>query len=312
MLHKYFNFYLKFCQSRLYKEAKGDFSNGKKTRINNIVPYLPHNLKKFRIVSSGNVSNGTQKMKLKHLADGDLFIPSVVGPHTHFNAEGAFTVRKDLPKENRYVTNRYWTWRDWGGHEHSSIVDIYRDCYPRDKIDAPGEEFLFLKNKIYSRILDSDERDAIKHIANMFLEIFGEFDFVDENFAVPLTTQKVNFEILPPGEYPFEKIKEWIKKSPKGHEDLIVIKDRLSFFEDAKPNLSIIGLGGYQGYIGYQFGKHLVFDNTRYGNAIYVFNIDAKKFIGLSKKQILDERLHLDRVVHAKGWKHQVKKYLIA
>src|SRR5690348_16274609 len=67
-------------------------------------------------------------------ASGDTVLPRAVGPVSRFNAVGREEIRRDLPKENRYVRTVYWRWRQWAGRyryeDHEDFRDQYRDCYP--------------------------------------------------------------------------------------------------------------------------------------------------------------------------------------
>ena len=46
------------------------------------------------------------------LQPGDTMLPAAVGTVTDYNANGRYVVRKDMPKEERYVTTVEWTWEE--------------------------------------------------------------------------------------------------------------------------------------------------------------------------------------------------------
>ena len=51
-------------------------------------------------------------------------------------------------------------------------------------------------------------------------------------------------------------------------------------------------------------------ESVHLGNATYIFGDDWEKLSKLSKKEILDENLHKDRIVHRKLWHFNIMKIL--
>lgn len=272
--------------------------------------YLPPTMESFRLVSSELNLATKAKLNIDKLPNDAQFLPPIVGPVSRFNAEGLWRPLHDQPKETRYVMGRLWTWTDWGGHEHSKYVDIPRLCYQRKHIAPPSEELLLKNNKVYSTVLNKKEIERTKHCINLFLELFGQCNFVQADFSEPVSIQNVNFEILKPGEHPFDRIKQFLQKNPKGYEAAGLIKERFQFFEQARPKKVIYGKMGYHGYVGFQYEKFFVFDNIKYGNAIYVFDTDSSAVISLTKKEILNGNLQIARIPHISNWKLAVEKFL--
>ena len=58
----------------------------------------------------------------KNIDSGETILPFAAGSVSSFNAEGKEIKLTDLPMETAY-SQVLWTWRDWGGYEHSQIVD---------------------------------------------------------------------------------------------------------------------------------------------------------------------------------------------
>ena len=50
-----------------------------------------------------------------------------------------------------------------------------------------------------------------------------------------------------------------------------------------------------------------ILESLIYGNAIYVFDKNWLEFSKLTKKEILDENLHMKRIIHKKGWEKEVR-----
>jgi hypothetical protein len=148
-------------------------------------------------------------------ASGDTMLPSVRGPISRYNANGRQEVRRDLPKESRYVRTVHWRWRQWAGRynyeDHEDFRDQYRDCYPREQIAPPSIEITYVERDgqglITSPILkrrDAD-RELNRHVLNLFLELFGACELVRTDLArfTAVTIKKANWRLLPPGEYPW-------------------------------------------------------------------------------------------------------------
>ena len=281
-----------------------------KSKIRNVEQYLPPSLKSFRLVSPELTPEVKARLRISSYPDGAKFLPLGIGPVSNFNADGSWKILKDRPKEIRYIMTRLWTWKDWHKRWHSRYVDVYRECYPRERIPCPAEELIVLRNKVYSDIIFSNDTIKAKHCINLFLELFGSCDFVNADFTEPVKIQHVNFRLLPPGAYPFERIKHWAKLYARKCEPIGLIQERLEVFEHAHPLSRIEGEGGYWGYIGFQYKNFLILDNMRYGNAIYVFPPNAEKIISRSKKEVLDGNLHIARIPHTADWKNKIKQYL--
>lgn len=72
------------------------------------------------------------------------------------------------------------------------------------------------------------------------------------------------------------------------------------------------GTGGFHGYLVFVFKQKniVIMENMIYGNATYVFNDDWKELSKLSKAEIIQKNLHLDRLVHSEKWVREIKKLL--
>ena len=146
---------------------------------------------------------------------GQSLIPACISKYTTFNANGREVVRKDLPLEPQ-PRSFYTTWQDWHGHEHSGIQTRNIDMYPRDYIPAPSESLYVVG--INGRMLIAtkettlaDENEAENlHLANLMLECFGEFEAVDASSGLTIGAKlkRLQWDILPPGDYPWTRIKE--------------------------------------------------------------------------------------------------------
>lgn len=148
---------------------------------------------------------------------GMTILPTIKGKVSEFNAEGKYIKLKDLPKEIRIVGEREWSWQDWAGNWHSRVVDIPRECYQRDFISPPSEELTYVEHNgekyIVSRVFENstNQHGSIKHTVNLFLELFGKCQLRrgDMDPFIDLKIKKINWHILPPGEYPWNALGEY-------------------------------------------------------------------------------------------------------
>ncbi len=259
-------------------------------------------------------------------ASGDTMLPSVRGPISRYNANGRQEVRRDLPKESRYVRTVHWRWRQWAGRynyeDHEDFRDQYRDCYPREQIAPPSIEITYVERDgqglITSPILkrrDAD-RELNRHVLNLFLELFGACELVRTDLArfTAVTIKKANWRLLPPGEYPWDRLKTHIERavSRVGDGTRKVIWDRQETLKSFAPDEIYVGQGGFGDYLAYVFRARriVILESVRMDNAIYVFGLNWQAVSKLTKAQVLSNRHHKDRIIHAKGWKGRLARLL--
>lgn len=82
------------------------------------------------------------------------------------------------------------------------------------------------------------------------------------------------------------------------------VRDRVRLFESFNPTNYIRGQGGFGSYFGAQFADDLVvFENLKYGNAVYLLYQNWDEVSRRSRLDLLrDQDAHFDRVVHNEGW----------
>lgn len=90
------------------------------------------------------------------------------------------------------------------------------------------------------------------------------------------------------------------------------VRERVRLFERFKPKAYIRGQGGFGSYFGAQFADNLVvFENLKYGNAIYLLYQDWDEMSQRSRLDLLrDQDAHFDRVVHTDGWQDRLTSLL--
>lgn len=301
----------------------------KKKSIRSIDRYISHLLpgNSIRIVVEAGVEHDLPSIGFSSSpTDGETVLPAVCGNVSKFNADGKYIVRKDLPKEYRYITTAEWTWEQWNGYGQTKTVteerDICRDCYPRDFVPPPSEELTWVKSDesplIISRefLVENINKDLFKHLINLFLELFGECEIrrSDLSSFIPYGVSKVNWHFLPPGEYPWDQVRSHTRNLVKNKDPRYsnVILARQDIITKYKPEEVFVGNGGFRAYIAYVFKEKeiVVLESILTDNATYVFGSDWEDVAILTKAEVLSGNLHKGRIIHSKGWEDLINGLL--
>lgn len=188
---------------------------------------------------------------------GDAVTPKAIGPVSKFNVQGMDYVHKDRPM---ITISHAVMGRDW--HGNPIFVDRDYDCYPRTHIEAPNTELSVIRinEREYvatSTIIDEGDNNSLKHCINLFLELFGECELLDENKKVldrDVKVKRFNWQILPEGEYPWKRMSEiagGIRDTNKLNEAFQ--KYRYDTMLKFKPDYLYYGNGGFHGYLVFEF-----------------------------------------------------------
>ncbi|MFA6005655.1 MAG: hypothetical protein WC775_04190 [Patescibacteria group bacterium] len=298
-----------------------------KKRIRNIYPYISHIAEGSKFII-GISSPERFALILESVGfpspfkKGDSLLPKGSGPVSSYNAEGKEIVHRDKPMETVY-RQAIWHWKEWAGRyetvERSKIVDIPYPRYPRSFDPPPGIELNFSEDQDGNLLLVSlpyqkttENENLIKHTINLFLELFGECQFFTNTFdsIIKTTVVRLNWEILPRGEMPWQQFKKHldplIKLAPKGNRP--VLEYRLETINGYEPDFRAIGRGGFHGYIIHGFSNRglFVLESIYYGNATYVFGEKWEELSKRTKAEILNEKLQKDRIIHSEEWEDKI------
>jgi len=283
-----------------------------------------------------DIKEGLLKSLNINLKDNKLFLPNdfivplSVGRFSKQNRDGLIIKRRNLPMETIYYTQDR-TITDWHGGKHDVTFDMPYRRYPREKISAQKIKIRsYLINKsnnnfdlgfVFDKVITKGSRkwkDDLLFLINLSLELFDEFDLIDTKTGNSLIKIiRTNWQILPPGEYPFERIKKQIKKEiekSKISSDRFDLK-RLDFCESLFPDFRAIGTNEFRGYVifGFKEKRIYILDNSRIGNAIYIFSGQWQNFSKKTKKELINmmsNSQHIKRVVHNGDWQQKVKGLL--
>ncbi|TXH47361.1 MAG: hypothetical protein E6Q92_00705 [Burkholderiaceae bacterium] len=120
-----------------------------------------------------------------------------------------------------------------------------------------------------------------------------------------LASITLDWEIFPPGTVDeiFDRMFGGKEHVPEPEIEQIA-RERLRLFSRLKPIAYIRGRARFGSYFGAKFTDDLVvFENLRYGNAVYVLYEDWVEIAKRSRLDLLrDHDANLDRVVHRLGW----------
>jgi len=244
------------------------------------------------------------------------------GRVSHFNAHGREEIHTDRPKETvaRWV---YTSWEDWHGQRHSGYVSRSYERYPRTFIPPPAVEISILAMVTGEELLttpvigyEGANEAAILHRVNLLLEMFGECEVFTANLEriIQAPVHRLNWRLLPIGARPFaqlrQEIEPLVRRAPQ--EERPVIFQRLETINGRGPEFVAIGEGGFSGYVVFGFpGRHLfLFESISFGNATYVFGKDWQYLSRLTKAEILDQNLAIERVIHRDAWRHRILQLL--
>lgn len=237
------------------------------------------------------------------------------------NIEGWEIVRRDLPKVSRYFSFEVPNFGDWlkGSHE----IEFTRDCYQREVIGPIGAGMIVSLERAeegadavllsfeLDYLFDPEDDDFEKQLLmgiNLMQQTTGCSDIFpsDASKEDVLKTRTVNWEIFPPGVSDREFVGMIGTKRSKVEPGLIL--ERFHALQDLKPEQIIRGTNmGTTSYYGAQFADDLVvFENIKYGNALYVMFGDWETLSKLSRTELLKNYAGYERIVHRPGWKRRL------
>lgn len=292
--------------------------SGKKIR--NIDKYL------LEFQKGENFYIGLQNVELysteleKYGLSGDLlathkFLPRPLKNITDFNANGKWIINKSFPMKERTFESEYHI-VDWHGSDHYGTRYYSRKCYQRELIPPPSIELTCSNGLLISPLLvySDDNEKLIKHIINMYLEMFGRCETLTEKCTPKkaIKTERLTWTVLSKGEYPWQKAKSYlddiINITPKKHRT--VIRKRHEAITKNVPDFMAIGDQGFWGYVIYGFSKKeiFVFESNEPNNATYVFKGNWKEASQLTKAEILCGQLYEARVIHNKNWDENINR----
>lgn len=243
-------------------------------------------------------------------------LPSAeVGIRSKRNQGGWVEVRNDLPKIRKYY------YRDipvYGNTSNWTTVAIPRDVYERDEyppylfqIEVKVQEqqpdgrfgIVFSVDEVFAKDSGSFDDDLLFAI-NLLQENTGTSGVTAAENPEFVFTSDLNWELFPPGD--LDAVASALSAGKRAiPED--EVKDRLHLFDQYQPTQYLKGLGGNDHYIGAKYADDLVvFENLKYGNALYVLYGDWEALSQRPRSELLKLKTsQYDRIIHTEGWENR-------
>lgn len=253
-------------------------------------------------------------------------IPPVdIGKWSGRNALGWDNKRKDWPKVHKTWTFEAPNFGD-GARNGWSMRSRSREVYQHQIFEPQGMT-------ITNEILDDRGGDKVLvkfEVSPILSRTMPEFDLMllwsinvlQENTGVAnvfscsashadfLETIALDWMIFPSGTV--DEVVAHLKEHGRAQNQVDFdrhVQDRIQFFESFKPVSYVRGLGGFGSYFGAKFSDNfVVFENLKYGNAIYLLYENWEEVSKRSRLDLLrDSDANFDRVMHSEGWQLKLK-----
>lgn len=250
---------------------------------------------------------------------GERLLPAgKFGIASRRNADGEEIIHKDKPLETHY-RQREWTWKEFRGRydyeEKYKIVEVPYKRYPRSWKPphgvelqvraAPNDTLAITAGPFY---LSNVDQELLLNAVHMFVELFGECRLVKEDLAeaTPVPVRRLNWEVLPPGKYPWSRAEPAVERviQPTSAGDQAVLRERVKTITAYEPDFIAIGRNGFSRYMVYGWDEHqlYVLESTEVNNATYVLKNNWEAVSAMTKAEVLDSGMHHARLVHRNSW----------
>lgn len=273
--------------------------------------------------------------KYKHLKmrliNGELVLPPSITPNpntgkfSRANLIGLEKKRKDLPKISKEFGHETPNWNGYGTHYVSYSRDVFqKDFYPPKEVELKieqvekrehGFKIKFSIDQVINRNTPSFEKELLYNL-NLLQENVGMIDVFPSiaTLADYAKTVYIDWEILPPGTVD-DIIAALLKNQKIGSitpDQVKVMRERIGIMSKLNPAVYIKGTSGFLRYFGAKFGDDfVVFENIKYGNALYVMYGSWLELSKKSRTELLNgPREDFDRIEHREGWGDVLQKFV--
>lgn len=252
-----------------------------------------------------------------------------LGKHSKKNSEGWTEIHKDMPKVTKsYSLGERPIYGDWSNG--SFDLTVTRNVYQRtehspsnfeivssliDESQDQDGEFGIFKIEVGTTMSrnDRDFEQTTLNILNLLHETVGKIDVFDIQASKldHLSSLSVDWEIFPPGKRDLDIRKIVGTSRNLTDEQYHEFIDRFDTIRSLNPVRYIKGLGGSSAYFGALLKDDLiVFENIKYGNALYILYEDWQDVSKLSRTEILSGNYDYERIIHSSNWKTNLYKKL--
>lgn len=259
----------------------------------------------------------------------DNILPyDVIGKYSKMNLYGKTIIRRDLPMEVISIDIDSPNFGDWTKGSHSVTFYIHR--YPRELVSPK------LINISISKLGEEQGSGGTYHIFRLevdeildpnsdgfFDDLLFNLNVLQENCGIVnvysskasreeyLSTLYIDWEIIPLGQTDntFDLI---VGNRGLSDNQTRRLRERFDFLLTLNPRSIISGTSGFHRYFGAMIRENLViFENTEYGNAMYIMFEDWQQLSQKSRTELLAGfRDRIIRIDHRGDWQKKVKKLL--
>ena len=250
--------------------------------------------------------------------------PVDAGKWSERNAVGWDRKRTDWPmvtKTYTFETPNFGDGARFGWHMHTWEREVYQHQVfepqgmhiETEVLEARGGDHVVVKFALTPML--SRDQPEFELMLLWSLNVLQENTGVTGVFASEATredfigTIQLDWQVFPPGT--IEEVIERLVARPAnpgnapdfdGH-----VRDRVALFNRLNPTSYLRGQGGFGSYFGAQFADDLVvFENLKYGNALYVLYEDWDAVSQRSRLDLLrDNDAKFDRIIHTDDWQER-------
>lgn len=265
----------------------------------------------------------------KVVAEGAVQPPADAGKWSFRNARGWDRKRTDLPmvpKTYVFETPNFGDASTYGTHMHVMTRDVHQhqifepqgmEIEPTILSDTTGDSVLvkFALTPFLSR-----GQPEFELMLLWSLNILQENTGITGVFASTATkedfvgTIQLDWDVFPPGT--IDQVVAWFTSKPsaaiRAADFDKHLRDRTAAFSKLQPEAYIRGSGQFGSYFGAKFADDLVvFENLRYGNALYILYEDWGDISKRSRLDLLrDHDAKFDRIIHTDDWQMRFKELI--
>jgi hypothetical protein len=250
------------------------------------------------------------------------FVPNPnAGKYSKINVEGKDIKRKDLPKIQKEFSSFAPNWGNYGTH----LVTQTREVYRLDFIPPKGVELIitvlesrdgiflvkFAIDQVINRRLPDFDAELLYNL-NVLQENTGSVDVFPSEATIAdyAATIRVDWELLPVGELGSREAVALLLrgKRPVTPEQQKVMEQRMAVLAKLRPTHFVAGTSGFARYFGAKFADDfVVFENLRYGNAVYVMFEGWQELSQRSRVDLLKgDRQGFERIEHRENWEDRL------
>ncbi|WP_140056016.1 hypothetical protein [Oceanibaculum nanhaiense] len=254
--------------------------------------------------------------------------PLDMGKYSMRNQHGWEVVRRDLPmitKTYHWETPNFGDASTYGTHLHYQDREVYQREFHQPRMYRLTVEMLRARtegdNPSAYRIAVDHQLDRANPVFEQ--ELMFMLNLLQENVGAVgvfasdasredyLGTLHLDWQIFPPGTQA-DLVRRLIGGRAVSREEEATVTDRVALFSRLQPRAFLKGTGGLNSYVGAQYADDLVvFENTRYGNALYILYDNWEEISQRSRLELLrGTDANFDRILHTQGWKKAFLKVL--